>query len=626
MLLSSYLDSTKPISIAVIGDICLDLAYKVTTDGAEVSVETGLQTFSVLQTQPELGGACNVAVNCKTLGADRVDIYGVVGPDFFGDLILQKLKESGIGTEGIIRQSTSWSRHVYHKVFEMGKEHPRFDSGNFNELSEESQQSLFSLFTETLEQYDAVLINEQVPKGLHTQAFQKQLNSIIEKSHPFILWFADCRKLNDVYRNVIHKLNEQEGRLIHGKANEIQREELALFLTQHFQNPVIMTLGSNGALVADGDKVTRIPGIHFSGLIDSVGAGDAFLAGLALAKCRKASIEEAAMVGNLSAGVSLTVLYACGHPTREEVLALAEKADWRYHPEIALDARAAIYHADTPIEIVENVGLRDFPKVAIFDHDGTISTLRQGWEHVMEKTMLEAITSDRYSSLSVAELASIKKEIQTFIDRTTGIQTIEQMHHLVDLVKLHEYVPQHKILSAKEYKELYNTALLQMIETKVKALKAGKLDPSDLTIKGSVSFLHYLAEKGTKLYLASGTDQEDVQKEAHLLGYGHLFEGRIFGSISVVGEDPKRMVIKQIVSSLSVDPSQCVIFGDGPVEMREGRKQGLLCIGLSSDEVQRYGFNPAKRSRLILAGASLLLPDFSYQRELCALLGWEAQP
>lgn len=72
----------RPISIAIIGDLCLDLAYQVTTEQAEISVETGLQTYSVLNTKPELGGACNVAVNCKTLGADRVDIYGIVGSDF----------------------------------------------------------------------------------------------------------------------------------------------------------------------------------------------------------------------------------------------------------------------------------------------------------------------------------------------------------------------------------------------------------------------------------------------------------------------------------------------------------------------------------------------------------------
>src|SRR5690554_6533447 len=91
----------RPITLAVIGDLCLDLAYQVTTEQAEISVETGLQTFSVLSSKPELGGACNVAVNCKMLGAEKVDIYGIIGDDFFGDLLLSLLDKQGIGTGGI---------------------------------------------------------------------------------------------------------------------------------------------------------------------------------------------------------------------------------------------------------------------------------------------------------------------------------------------------------------------------------------------------------------------------------------------------------------------------------------------------------------------------------------------
>ena len=60
-----------------------------------------------------------------------------------------------------------------------------------------------------------------------------------------------------------------------------------------------------------------------------------------------------------------------------------------------------------------------------------------------------------------------------------------------------------------------------------------------------------------------------------------------------------------------------------PVEMREGRRQGLLSVGLLSDEVRRYGTNGAKRSRLVLGGATVLIPDFSYRSELIRLLGWE---
>jgi beta-phosphoglucomutase-like phosphatase (HAD superfamily) len=142
-------------------------------------------------------------------------------------------------------------------------------------------------------------------------------------------------------------------------------------------------------------------------------------------------------------------------------------------------------------------------------------------------------------------------------------------------------------------------------------------------MKGSVEFLHFLHERGVTLYLASGTDQADVEREAALLGYASLFEGRIFGSVGRIDADPKKVVISDILSSIDVPPSRCVIFGDGPVEMREGRRQGLLSVGVLSDEVRRYGANMAKRSRLILGGASLLIPDFSYRDELLRLLGWE---
>jgi hypothetical protein len=42
-----------------------------------------------------------------------------------------------------------------------------------------------------------------------------------------------------------------------------------------------------------------------------------------------------------------------------------------------------------------------------------------------------------------------------------------------------------------------------------------------------------------------------------------------------------------------------------------------LAVGVASDEVRRFGRNIVKRSRLIKAGANLIVPDFS---QLSALL------
>lgn len=616
----SCLQSSFPIAVAVIGDLCLDLAYRVTAKGAEVSAETGLQTYSVIGTTPSLGGACNVALNCKTLGAERVDLYGIVGTDLFAPVLFDLLQKGGIDCTGVVAQTEAWSTHVYHKVYEGHTEHPRYDSGNFNDPSAESLDALFTVLASRLESYDVVIINEQVPKGLHSSTFQAHLNVLIA-THPSVVWVADCRHLHAAYADTIHKLNEDEGQRLLSYA--LTGPELAEALSNHFGKAVVMTLGENGALVADDGQVDRLDGIHLTGRIDAVGAGDAFLAGMVVSLARGASLVEAATVGNLAAGVSLRVLYGCGNPTGEEVVALSRAAEYRYNPDRALDVRQAVYHENTPIELVDSLDGFDFPALAIFDHDGTISTLRQGWEEVMERMMIAAIAGKRYGDLPVPEIERIRVASLDFISATTGIQTIEQMHQLTEMIASFGYVERAQILTPAEYKAIYNTDLMKMVTARIREFEAGRLGVEDLVIKGSVEFLHYLHDRGVKLYLASGTDQGDVEREAALLGYAFLFEGRIFGSVGRIDADPKKVVIADILSSIDVPPARCVIFGDGPVEMREGRRRGLLSVGVLSDEVRRYGANMAKRSRLILGGASVLIPDFSYRSELVALLGWE---
>ena len=86
--------------------------------------------------------------------------------------------------------------------------------------------------------------------------------------------------------------------------------------------------------------------------------------------------------------------------------------------------------------------------------------------------------------------------------------------------------------------------------------------------------------------------------------------------------EAKRVVLERICAGIG-DRSLAglVTFGDGPVEMRETRRRGGYCVGVASDEGRRSGLNPAKRTRLIRAGADLVVPDFSQRAELLALIG-----
>ncbi len=84
-------------------------------------------------------------------------------------------------------------------------------------------------------------------------------------------------------------------------------------------------------------------------------------------------------------------------------------------------------------------------------------------------------------------------------------------------------------------------------------------------------------------------------------------------------------MLSQIITSLANEERDIIVFGDGPVEMREARSRGVLAVGILSDEVRRKGENLAKRHRLVLGGASVLISDFSASKELITLLGWEEQ-
>ena len=56
-------------------------------------------------------------------------------------------------------------------------------------------------------------------------------------------------------------------------------------------------------------------------------------------------------------------------------------------------------------------------RAAIFDFDGTFSTLRCGWEKVMRKMMLELISGGK------AYDKSLEYKVDTYIDASTGIHT-----------------------------------------------------------------------------------------------------------------------------------------------------------------------------------------------------------
>jgi len=623
--LDTIADRLAGLSVAVIGDVCLD-AYYFLHESDEVSVETGKRVRVVEKNTFDGGGAANLAINLKQLGVGAVELYGVVGADGYALILGDVLNRAGVVNRTVV-QSQRWATNVYHKFYVQGVEEPRVDVGNLNRVDGASVAALLAQWTAHSAGYRVVILNQQIKNGFQTPAFRSGLEALRESTPAGALWLCDCRDLNDVYTRAIHKLNHDEALRIYRSHNapaaEPSAEELAAWLAGHWKHDTVLTRGENGALVADARGVHEVLGVHIIHQVDAVGGGDAFLAAFAAALGAGSPTLDAAEVGNLAASVAVQKRFQTGHPTLAEIRAAAASTDFRYRPDLADNPLAARYLPGTPIEIIARLRART-PRIAIFDHDGTISTLRIGWETVMESMMLRAVVGPHGADLPSPLLDRVQTAVSHLIARTTGVQTLVQMHALVRLVDEFGFVPPADRLTPAEYKSLYNTDLLAMIADKVEAVRAGRLGVEDVTIKGAVAFLRRLKQAGVTLYLASGTDGEDVVREATLLGYADLFEGRIFGSTGNPDTDPKKLVFEQIFASLGGLPGDAPlwVFGDGPVELREGKKRGAVTVGITSDERQRHGFNPHKRARLVLAGADVLIPDFSWQTELLSLLGW----
>ena len=284
------------------------------------------------------------------------------------------------------------------------------------------------------------------------------------------------------------------------------------------------------------------------------------------------------------------------------------------------DPRRAEYLEGSEIEIIRRPTDRPEIRHAIFDHDGTLSTLREGWERIMEPMMIRAILGPRYEDADETLYHKVADRAGEYIDKTTGVQTLVQMQGLVEMVRQFGCVPEANILDMHGYKARYNEALLAVVRGRIEKLGRGELSVEHFQIAGAEGLLRRLVESGVRLYLASGTDQADVAAEAEALGYAQYFQGRLFGAVGDVKVEAKRLVLERIIGEHGLGGHSLVTFGDGPVEIRETHKRGGLCVGVASDELRRFGLNPVKRARLIRAGADLIIPDFTQLDPLLELL------
>ncbi|MBT7092013.1 MAG: HAD family hydrolase, partial [Bacteroidetes bacterium] len=622
------LTKISSVRIAVYGDFCLDAYWLMDPDGSEVSVETGLKAEAVASHVYSPGGAGNIVANLAALKPAAIKVIGVAGNDIYGRELSSQLRDLGADTDALIIQNEKFDTYTYTKKYYGDKEDPRIDFGLKNNRSEDTDTAILLNLKDALENYDALIFNQQVTGSISKLSFIDEANKLFEQYSDKIV-VLDSRHFNANFRNVFRKTNEIEIAVLGGKdvnpQDFVSISEVRQYGSQEYEQykkPVFVTCGDRGIISIDSSGITETPGIQLLKKLDTVGAGDTTISALSLCLAAQVSPAESAQFANLAAGVTVQKLFTTGTANGEEIMALNDDADYNHRPELAVDIRLAKYLPDSEIELCNSDIASKAGSIehALFDHDGTISTLRQGWEAIMEPVMIKAILGDKYETADSNLFQKVIEQVVEFIDMSTGIQTILQMEGLVKMVDDFNIVPKEEILDKFAYKKIFNDALMVVVSERLEKLVSGQLSISDYTLKGAIRFLEALKDREIKLYLASGTDKDDVINEARMLGYADLFDGGIYGSENDIKKYSKKMIINKIINENNLKGNELVVFGDGPVEIKECIRANGIAIGVSSDEVTRYDLNLKKRTRLIKAGAQIIIPDFSQSNQLIELL------
>ena len=272
----------------------------------------------------------------------------------------------------------------------------------------------------------------------------------------------------------------------------------------------------------------------------------------------------------------------------------------------------AIMDSSDNLEIIHPGHPRGGFRFCLFDFDGTLSLIREGWQGVMIPMMVEMLLETR-SGETAAELDAVVRE---YVTRLTGKQTIYQMIQLRHEVEKRNGNP----LDPLAYKQKYLDLLWTRIEHRVAGLIDGSIAAREMLVPGSVELLTALRDREIVLFLASGTDYQYVHNEAKALKLDDFFGGGVYGAVDNYRSFSKKMVIERILEENGLSGPELLTFGDGYVEIENTKEVNGVAVGVATDEVGRQRADEWKRARLIQAGADVIIPHFGNHASLISYL------
>ena len=271
---ADLLDSFSKANILVVGDVMIDRYLTGAVD--RVSPEAPVPVVQLQNVDNRLGGAANVALNLKALGATPC-LCSIVGTDENADLFLGLLPENGLSNKGIL-QSKNRRTTIKTRVIAQNQHLLRVDTEDAHDLSDEERSDYLSLIRDILDNKEihAILFQDYNKGVLSRKTISEIVLEAVKRDIPTAV---DPKKANFwAYKHVtLFKPNLKEIRSQLNFPVEINMESLtkaADAIYEKLGNQLsLITLSEHGLFIAGDGECIHIP-TKARSIADVCGAGD----------------------------------------------------------------------------------------------------------------------------------------------------------------------------------------------------------------------------------------------------------------------------------------------------------------------------------------------------------------
>jgi rfaE bifunctional protein kinase chain/domain len=306
--ISRLFSGFNDLNALIIGDVMVD-AYlwgKV----ERISPEAPVPIVSVNKRENRLGGAANVGLNIKSLGATAY-ICAVIGNDQKGTEFLELLKNEGIPKEGIVRSDNRVTTTKF-RVIGNNAQMLRVDEEHTKPLDKKEAMDLRSNIIKLLElEKIDVIIFQDYDKGVISPALITEIVALAnEEKIPIVVdpkkdHFLDFKNVS-LFKPNLKEI--KEGLKIDFNENNLAELEKAISKLQETVNAqiVLNTLSDKGIIVRwqeDGKFNSQKFPAHYRNISDVSGAGDTVISVAALCLASEIEVPDMAAIANLSGGI-----------------------------------------------------------------------------------------------------------------------------------------------------------------------------------------------------------------------------------------------------------------------------------------------------------------------------------